>query len=270
MRLVCPVNVAMWYQAIIVLPDRSAYNNRLESLPAKGGAATAPANRYCLSNGYVMQDNANARLNMVNSQLLTNKLTDDRITQALLAVPRENFVPKALRGVAYLDEDIALGDGRYLMEPMVFARMVQAAEIAPSDVVLDVACAGGYSTAVLAQLAGTVVGLEVDEAAVAAAEVQLAALNVDNAAVVVGELKEGCAEQGPYDVIFVNGAVAQVPDAFAGQLAEGGRIVVVERQGPVSRAILYSNRDGLLSHRELFDVMIPVLPGFQMAEEFQF
>ncbi|HJM93655.1 MAG: protein-L-isoaspartate O-methyltransferase [Alphaproteobacteria bacterium] len=217
-----------------------------------------------------MQDNANARLNMVNSQLLTNKLTDDRITQALLAVPRENFVPKALRGVAYIDEDIALGDGRYLMEPMAFARMLQAAEIAPSDVVLDVACAGGYSTTVLAQLASTVVGLEVDDVAVAAAEAQLAAMNVDNAAVVAGELREGCADQGPYDVIFVNGAVAEVPEAFAGQLAKGGRIVVVERQGPVSQAILYCNRDGLLSRRELFDVMIPVLPSFQMAEEFQF
>jgi protein-L-isoaspartate(D-aspartate) O-methyltransferase len=217
-----------------------------------------------------MQDNANARLNMVNNQLLTNKLTDDRITQALLAVPRETFVPKALRGVAYLDEDIALGDGRYLMEPMAFARMLQAADIAPGDVVLDVACAGGYSTTVLAQLAGTVVGLEVDEAAVAAAEAHLADQNVDNAAVVAGELKEGCADQGPYDVIFVNGAVGEVPESFAGQLAEGGRIVVVERQGPSSRAMLYTNRDGLLSRRELFDVMIPVLPGFQVAEEFQF
>ncbi|MDP6832107.1 MAG: protein-L-isoaspartate O-methyltransferase [Alphaproteobacteria bacterium] len=217
-----------------------------------------------------MQDNVNARLNMVNNQLLTNKLTDDRITQALLAVPRENFVPKALRGVAYLDEDIDLGDGRYLMEPMAFARMLQAAEIAPDDVVLDVACAGGYSTTVLAQLAATVVGLETTEEAVAGAEVQLADQNVDNAAVVVGELTEGCGEQGPYDVIFVNGAVEELPETFAGQLAEDGRIVVVERQGQTSRAVLYLNRDGLLSRRELFDVMIPVLPGFQMAEEFHF
>jgi protein-L-isoaspartate(D-aspartate) O-methyltransferase len=217
-----------------------------------------------------MQDNANARLNMVNNQLLTNKLTDDRITQALLAVPRENFVPKALRGVAYLDEDIDLGDGRYLMEPMAFARMLQAAAIAPGDVVLDIACASGYSTTVLAHLAATVVGLETTEEAVAGAEAQLAALNVDNAAVVSGELTDGCGEQGPYDVIFVNGAVEELPEAFAGQLAEDGRIVVVERQGQTSRAVLYLNRDGLLSRRELFDVMIPVLPGFQMAEEFHF
>jgi protein-L-isoaspartate(D-aspartate) O-methyltransferase len=90
-----------------------------------------------------MQDNATARLNMVNNQLLTNKLTDDRVAQALLSVPRENFVPKALRGVAYVDEDIALGAGRFLMEPMAFARMIQAANVGAEDVVLDVACATG-------------------------------------------------------------------------------------------------------------------------------
>ena len=111
-----------------------------------------------------------ARINMVNNQLLTNKLRDDRIAQALLSVPRENFVPKTLRGVAYLDEDIALGSERILMEPMAFARILQAAEIASTDIVLDIACATGYSTAVLAQLAATVVGLETDEAAVAVAE----------------------------------------------------------------------------------------------------
>jgi protein-L-isoaspartate(D-aspartate) O-methyltransferase len=217
-----------------------------------------------------MQDNATARVNMVNNQLLTNKLTDDRIAQALLSVPRENFVPKDLRGVAYMDEDIPLGNGRFLMEPMIFARMLQAATIGPRDVVLDVACADGYSTAVLAQLAAAVVGLEVDDAAVAGAEQRLAALNIDNAAVVAGELIMGCGDQGPYDVIFINGAVGELPPAYADQLAEGGRLVVVERQGLDSRAVLYLNRDGMLSRRELFDAMIPILPGFQLADAFHF
>ena len=217
-----------------------------------------------------MQDNVTARRNMVNNQLLTNKLTDDRVAQALLSVPRENFVPKSLRGVAYLDEDIPLGNSRYLMEPMTFARMLQSAAIQSGDVVLDVACATGYSTAVLAQLASAVVGLETDAEAVAVAEVQLAALNVDNAAIIADELTDGCSAQGPYDVILVNGAVEEVPKAYLGQLAEGGRMVVVERQGQASRAVLYSNRGGLLSRRELFDAMIPVLPGFQKAEAFQF
>ncbi len=217
-----------------------------------------------------MQDNAAARLNMVNNQLLTNKLTDDRIAQALLSVPRENFVPKGLRDVAYLDEDIPLDNGRYLMEPMIFARMLQSAAVGSDDVVLDVACANGYSTAVLAQLAAAVVGLEANEEAVAVAEAQLAVLNIDNAAVVAGALTDGCRDQGPYDVIFVNGAVEELPTAYVGQLAEGGRLVVVERRGQVSRAVLYSNRGGLVSRRELYDAMIPVLPGFQMAEAFQF
>ncbi len=217
-----------------------------------------------------MSDHSTARLNMVNNQLLTNKLTDDRVAQALLSVPRENFVPKALRGVAYLDEDIPLGEGRYLMEPMAFARILQAAEVRPADIVLDVACGMGYSTAVLAQLAATVVGLEVDDAHVAAAEAQLAQLQVDNAAVVSGALAEGCAEQGPYDVIFVNGAVEQVPDAYGEQLAEGGRMVLVERHELSSQAVLYSKRDGLISRRELFDAMIPILPGFQMVQTFRF
>lgn len=217
-----------------------------------------------------MQDYATARLNMVNNQLLTNKLTDDRIAQALSSVPREIFVPKDLRAVAYMDEDIPLGNGRFLMEPITFARMLQAAAVGNQDVVLDVACASGYSTAVLAQLAAAVVGLEADEEAVAAAEAHLAALNVDNAAVVAGDLADGCGEQGPYDVIFVNGAVEELPQAYAGQLAEDGRMVVVERRGQTGRAVLYSSRDNLVSRRELFDAMIPVLPGFQMAEAFHF
>lgn len=217
-----------------------------------------------------MHDNATARLNMVNNQLLTNKVTDDRIAQALLSVPRENFVPKSLRGVAYLDEDIPLENGRFLMEPVIFGRLLQAAAIAPQDVVLDVACGNGYSTAVLAQLAAAVVGLETDAETVAAAEAQLAALSVDNAAVVVGELMDGCSAQGPYDVIFLNGAVGEVPPAFTGQLAEGGRIVAVERRDQTGRAVLYLKRGDLVSRRELFDAMIPLLPGFQMAEAFHF
>ncbi len=211
-----------------------------------------------------------ARINMVNNQLLTNKLRDDRIAQALLSVPRENFVPKTLRGVAYLDEDIALGSERILMEPMAFARILQAAEIASTDIVLDIACATGYSTAVLAQLAATVVGLETDEAAVAVAEEQLAALQIDNAAIVVGDLTAGCEEQGPYDCILVNGAVEVLPAAYASQLAEGGRLVIIERKGPLSQAVLYANRGGLVSRRELFDAMAPVLSGFQVANSFQF
>ncbi|MDP6346028.1 MAG: protein-L-isoaspartate O-methyltransferase [Alphaproteobacteria bacterium] len=217
-----------------------------------------------------MQDTARARQNMVNCQILTNKLTDDRITEALLAVPRENFVPKGLEGVAYIDENIPLGDGRYLMEPMIFARLVQAAEIAGQDVVLDVACGSGYSTAVLARLAGAVVALEADEGAVAAAEQRLAHLAIDNAAVVAGELSAGYPDQGPFDVIIINGAVASLPAALPAQLADGGRLLVVERQGVTGCAVLYLKTGETVSRRELFDAQLPMLPGFEAAEAFVF
>lgn len=211
-----------------------------------------------------------ARINMVKNQLLTNKLTNEHIAGALLSVPREKFVPKSLQGVAYIDEGLDLGNDRILMEPMVFARILQAAEIDSTDVVLDVACAHGYSTAVLSKLAATVVGLETDKRTVSTAEAKLADLQINNAAVVEGALVAGFAEQGPYDCIFVNGAVEEVPEAYILQLDIGGRMVIVERKGQSSQAVLYINRGGLVSRRELFHAMVPVLPSFQLANLFQF
>ena len=211
-----------------------------------------------------------ARINMVNNQLFTNKLTDQQIAGAFLSVPREDFVPKLLRSVAYIDEGIDLGNDRMLIEPVTFARLLQAAEIVSTDIILDIACANGYSTAILAQLAATVVGLETDEKTVALAESNLSALHIDTAAVVAGNLVAGYEEQGPYNCIFINGAVEVVPETYINQLAEGGRMAIVERKGHSSQAVLYSNRDGLVSRRVLFDAMVPVLPGFALAHRFQF
>ena len=217
-----------------------------------------------------MQDTAARRVNMVNSQILTNRVSDERITEAMLAVPRETFVPKAWRGAAYVDEDIPLGNGRYLMEPMVFARLLQAAEIDERTVVLDVASGAGYSAAVLARLAGTVVALEDDDERVRVIEERLSALGIDNAAVVKAGLKDGYPAQAPFDVIFVNGAVEVMPDALKEQLAEGGRLLAVERSGPVGRAVLYTRIAGLVGRRELFDAQLPVLPGFEKPAAFTF
>jgi len=217
-----------------------------------------------------MQDSADRRQNMVNSQVLTNKVTDPALTAALLAVPRERFVPRALRGVAYVDEDIQVAEGRHLMEPMVFARLVQAAGIGASDVVLAVACYPGYSAAVLAQLAGTVVGLEDSAERVSATEERLAAEDIDNAVLVEGELAAGYEAQAPYDVVFVNGAEATLPPALGEQLGEGGRLVTVERQGSVGRAVLYQKTGGLIGRRELFDAQLPILPGFEAPTGFSF
>lgn len=211
-----------------------------------------------------------ARWNMVNNQLFTNKLTDDQIAGAFLSVPREEFVPKSLRSVAYMDEGIDLGNGRMLIEPVTFARLLQAAEITSTDIILDIGCAHGYSTAILAQLAATVVGLEKDQDTIFAAEAKLAALQINNVAIVAGELAAGCKEQGPYDCIFVNGAIEMIPEAYTAQLADRGRMAVVERKGQSSKAVLYTSQEGLISRRVLFDAMVPVLPGFELAHKFQF
>lgn len=207
---------------------------------------------------------------MVNSQIRTNRVTDERVAAALLAVPRELFVPKGLRGVAYVDEDIAIGNGRYLMEPMVFARLLQTAEISPQNVVLDVGCGTGYSTAVLARLAGSVVAIESDEELAGRASALLAGQSIDNAAVVVSALVDGYAEQAPYDVIVLGGAVEVVPPGLIEQLGEGGRMVLVKRERGVGKAWLYRRDAGVVSGRELFDAQIMPLPGFGKPAAFVF
>ena len=207
---------------------------------------------------------------MINGQILPNKVTDVRVTAALMAVPREPFLPKALRGVAYLDEDIPIAEGRCLMEPAVFARLLQAAAIKATDVVLDIGCASGYSSAVLAHLASAVVAVEADEALVALANENLAALAIDNVAVVIGSLTAGYPDEGPYDVVFLNGMVEQIPDAIKFQLTEGGRMVVVERRDGVGKAYCYTNLSKLVACSELFDAQIPPLSGFETTPRFVF
>jgi protein-L-isoaspartate(D-aspartate) O-methyltransferase len=146
-----------------------------------------------------------ARTNMVESQIRPNKVTDPRLIEALESLPREDFVPEALRSVAYVDRSLKVGEERCILDPMIFARLVQAADPQPSDLVLDIACASGYSSAVLACLAGTVVAVESDASLVEAANAVLTKLGIDNAVVVEGDLSSGYAKQGPYDVILING-----------------------------------------------------------------
>lgn len=207
---------------------------------------------------------------MIEGQLLPNRVTDSRVVAAMSEVPREFFVPEALRGVAYVDEDIEVAPGRHLMEPRVFARLLQAAGIRGTDVVLDVGCGRGYSTAVMARLAGTVVALESDATLAGKASDTLTELKVDNAAVVTGELAAGYPSQGPYDVIFLGGAVEQLPDALASQLAEGGRLLAVVGSGGSGQATLVTRREELLARRVLFDAALPPLPGFQAKPGFVF
>ena len=218
-----------------------------------------------------MPDYATARLNMVENQIRTNRVTDERLLAAITEVPRERFVPKRLQGNAYVDQDLALGDGRYLMEPVVFARLLQAAAIGPGDVVLDIGCGTGYSAAVLGKLAGTVVALESDAALAKQAIEVLTELDVDNAAVVEGPLDEGYPRQAPYDVIVLGGSVDAVPDAITDQLSEGGRLVAVVNVAPsVGNIEVIHRLRGRLSRRQLFDAAVPVLPGFAVEHGFVF
>lgn len=216
-------------------------------------------------------DFAAARLNMVESQLRTNKVADQAVLDAFLMVPRERFVPVAFHDTAYLDEDLPLGDGRALLEPMILARLLAAAKIGETDKVLDIGCATGYGTAIVARIAASVVGVEEDAALAQQARARLAELGVLHATIVEAPLKQGHAAGAPFDVIVIEGAVAAIPDAIGKQLAEGGRLVAVIKAGAgVGRATLATRVHGVLSRRPLFDAAAPLLPGFAPAPSFVF
>jgi protein-L-isoaspartate(D-aspartate) O-methyltransferase len=218
-----------------------------------------------------MTEFAAARSNMVEGQIRPNKVTDPAIVAAFMAIPREQFVPKAARGIAYVDEDIPVGAGRFLIEPMVLARLIQEAHVAPGDAVLVVGAGSGYSSAVLSRVAGAVVGLESDPDLVRRASKALADLDVENAVVIEGPLTAGHPRQAPYDVILVDGGVSEVPQALIAQLGENGRLVaVVAPRGRFGQAVLFERRGGIVSQRILFDAGTPLLPGFEPVPGFQF
>lgn len=191
-------------------------------------------------------DYAAARRKMVENQLRANKVTDERLLEAMGALPREDYVPAALKGIAYVDEDVEIAPGRFLLEPMVLARLLQAADLAAGDVTLVVGDAGGYAAALMAQLAGTVLALEPEHA-------------------LAGPLP-----QAPYNVILINGAVDVLPEALLGNLAEGGRLVTVQREAGLGRAILVRKIAGSLSKRVLFDAGTPLLTAFAKTPGFVF
>ncbi|MBL8628820.1 MAG: protein-L-isoaspartate O-methyltransferase [Rhodospirillaceae bacterium] len=215
-------------------------------------------------------DFAAARHNMVVSQIKTNRVTDPLVIEAMEAVPREKFLAPEQRQFAYVDEDLPIGKGRVIMEPMVLARLLQLADIQTTDSALLIGAGTGYSTAVLARMASSVVAVESEPDLVAWAAKVLTELSVDNAAVVSGEPTRGKPEQGPFDVIFINGAVSSVPEALKNQLADGGRLVAIVAEGPVGRATLITRSGNAFGHRTEFDAATPVLPGFQKQPGFVF
>lgn len=217
-----------------------------------------------------MSEFAAARESMVLSQLQPDRVSDHRIRDAMGDVPRERFVPDHFKTVAYVDEDLEISPGRYLMEPRVFGRLIQAASIGPHDVVLDVGCGSGYSSVVIAQLAGTVVALESDQELRDLATSNLEQLSVDNVVVVSGDLSQGYATEAPYDVVFINGAVAEVPAALVEQLVDRGRLVAVIESDTVGKGTLVTRQDGQIDSVGLFDAQVPFLAGFERRAGFKF
>ena len=219
----------------------------------------------------VIVDYALARRKMVESQLKPNKIIDSRVLDAMGTVPRELFVPPHLRGVAYVDEDVRIADGRYLMEPTVLARLLQAATISPTDAVADIGCASGYTAAVAAHLAEVVVAVESDAKLVEQASGNLTQLGADNVVVMKGALGKGLPAQAPYDVIIVDGAVDAIPSTLTKQLDEGGRLVaVVAESSGVGTGTVVTRIDGGFARRALFDASVPRLPDFTAEPGFAF
>jgi protein-L-isoaspartate(D-aspartate) O-methyltransferase len=214
---------------------------------------------------------ATARLHMIDSQLRPNKVTDERVLAAFGAIRRELFVPEQLRAVAYIDEDLPLGGRRYLMEPMVAARLIQAAAIGPTDTVLVVGAGAGYEAAVVSLLARKVVALEEDPELARRARAALVDHAIAAVEAVEGPLRLGHRPRAPYDAVVFGGAVARLPSEMVEQLGGDGRLLAVERSsGIIGHATLTRRTGAALARRVIFDAATPLLPGFEPSPTFVF
>lgn len=223
-----------------------------------------------------MMDFETARAKMVDNQIRTTDVTSHSVLKAFVAVPREAFVPAANKQLAYIDEDILIcpaRDGRparYMMEASPLAKLLQLAEISREDVVLEVGCGTGYVAALLSLLAGSVVSIDSDEDLVNAAAETLSSLGYDNVAAITADLEKGYPSEAPYDLIFINGAVQDVPAVLIEQLRDGGRLVAVVGYGAAAKATVFRKHNKGSSSNTFFNASIKPLPGFVQAKEFVF
>ena len=211
-----------------------------------------------------------AREAMVECQVLPGGVRDNKLCRVLKSIPREVYVPEKYKNLAYMDKNIPLTGGREVLNPLVLSMLVELASIQPGDLVLDIGCGLGYSTAVLAALAGTVVALESDPAFVESANTVLQNQNIDNAVVVEGNHAEGQPKQGPFNVIFIGGMVDEVPHSLLEQLDENGRLVCVSIYDNASRGIIISRHGDSFSVNAALDVTAPKMLGFEKEEQFSF
>jgi protein-L-isoaspartate(D-aspartate) O-methyltransferase len=220
-----------------------------------------------------MVDFAQARRTMVDSQLRTFDVNDVPLLDAMENIPRERFVLPGQENLAYIDQNIPVSEGaerRFMLSPMVLARMIQALEISPAMKALDIAGGLGYSSAVLAELGAEVVAVESDEAMAAAARERLAGMGAQKVKVVAGSLDQGAPDHAPFDAILINGSVDVDPETLLGQLAEGGRLVCIQGRGRSAKAMLHVRAGNAFGRRSLFDAAAPTLPAFQSEPGFVF
>lgn len=215
-----------------------------------------------------MAEFASRRVMMVDTQVRPSDVTKFPIIDAMLSVPREVYVPDERREAAYVGENLEIGAGRVLLEPRTLAKLLDSLDIQPGDMVLDLGCGLGYSAAVIARLAGTVVAVEEDETLAAEAARLLSEEGVDNAHVLPGPLAGGAAKHAPYDVITVQGGVEVVPEALIAQLKDGGRIAAIFMDGPLGIAKIGFKSEGGISWRPVFNAAAPILTGFARPRGF--
>jgi protein-L-isoaspartate(D-aspartate) O-methyltransferase len=215
-----------------------------------------------------MSDFSTRRVMMVDTQVRPSDVTKFPIIEAMLAVPREVYVPVAKREAAYMGENLDLAPGRVMLEARTLAKMLDALDVQPTETVLDLGCGYGYSAAVIARMAHAVIAVEEDATLAAEAQRTLSAEGVDNAAVIVGTLAAGNAKNAPFDVITLQGGVEVVPESLLAQLKEGGRVGAIFMDGALGTAMVGYKIDGKLSWRFAFNAAAPVLPGFAKARAF--
>lgn len=217
-----------------------------------------------------MTDYSARRRTMVDTQVRPSDVTKYPIIDAMLAVPRELFVPAGRREAAYIGENLPIGPSRVILEPRTLAKMLDALDLQDTEVVLDLGAGLGYAAAVLARLAEAVVAVEEDEAMAAEAEASLSEVGADNVAVVHAPLLEGAAKHGPYHVILLEGAVEHVPAELTDQLKDGGRIACIFLEGRLGICRIGYSIDGAVTWRDAFHASAPVLPGFAREPDFVF
>jgi protein-L-isoaspartate(D-aspartate) O-methyltransferase len=216
-----------------------------------------------------MADFSARRVMMVDTQVRPSDVTKFPIIAAMLRIPREVYVPGSLREAAYVGENVTLGAGRVVLEARTLAKLLDALDIQPSELVLDIGCGLGYSTAIIAQLADAVMAVEEDEAHATEAQRTLSAEGIDNAAVIHAPLAAGSAKHGPYDVVVLQGAVEAVPQAILDQIKDGGRIGCLFMDGALGEARVGHKAGGRVTWRPVFNASAPVLPGFAASRGFR-